>query len=200
MELAGPGSGGPARGAHSGTGVAESTSIVQSDPVIKCMVLKLIAWNGHSGLRRAGGHSTQKAAGAHSSSADGSWQCGSRGARASPVASYVSRTTAAWGGRSTGSGSTAHLREVADHQDHSQSGMAGVPHAMVLQSVWSGVAPRPQSSTPQASSGTANRRAESGEPGASTSLVGSPKPVGQRSLPCRDEEGEQCHHLDQGAL
>ena len=162
VELAGPGGGGSARGAHRGTGVAGSIGIVQSDPVIECMVLTLIERDGYPGLRCVGGHSTQKATGAHSSTADGSWQCGSRGARASPVASYVSRTTAAWDGRSTGGGSTAHLREVANHQDHSQSGMAGVSHAMVLQSVRSGVAPRPQSSTPQASSGTANRRAESG--------------------------------------
>ena len=59
---------------------------------------------------------------------------------------------------------------------------------MVLQSVRSGVAPRPQSPTPQASSGTTNRRAESAEPGASTSLVGSPKPIGQTSLSGQDEE------------
>ena len=34
VKLAGPGVGDPARGAQSGTGVAESTGIVQSDPVI----------------------------------------------------------------------------------------------------------------------------------------------------------------------
>ena len=33
-QLAGPGVGGPARGAQSGTGVAESTGIVQPDSVI----------------------------------------------------------------------------------------------------------------------------------------------------------------------
>ena len=35
VELAGPGGGDPARGVHSGTGVAESTGIVQSEPVIE---------------------------------------------------------------------------------------------------------------------------------------------------------------------
>ena len=39
-ELAGPGVGGPARGAQSGTGVAESTGIVQSCPVITSRVDK----------------------------------------------------------------------------------------------------------------------------------------------------------------
>ena len=188
VELAGPGDGDPTRGAHSGTGVPESIGIVQSDPVIECMVLTLIERDGYPGLRRVGGHNAQKAAGAHSSPADGSRHCGSRGARASPVASYVSHTTAVWGGRSDGGGSTTHLREVANHQDHNQSVMAGVSHAMVLQSVRSGVAPRPQSPTPQASSGTTNRRAESAEPGASTSLVGSPKPIRQRGLSGQDEE------------
>ena len=38
VELAGPGVGGPTRGAQSGTGVAESTGIVQSYAVIECMV------------------------------------------------------------------------------------------------------------------------------------------------------------------
>ena len=101
VELAGLGDGDPARGAHSGTGVAESIGIVQSDPVIER--------DGYPGLRRVGGHSAQKVVGAHSSPADGSRHCGSRGARVSPVASYVSHTTAVWGGRSDGGGSTAHL-------------------------------------------------------------------------------------------
>ena len=142
-ELAGPGVGDPARGAHSGTGVAESIGIVQSDPVIKCMVLKLIAWNGHSGLRRASGHRAPQTAGAPPGPVGVSRQRGSHGARASSVASCDLCATAAWDGRSK-AGGRAVYRAVANHPDHSQPVMAGVSHAVDLQSMRCGMVPSPQ--------------------------------------------------------